>query len=57
LTPSGAASTVAVRTGDTVITDVTVVPMASEGDLTRHTVVIRRDRIVAVAPSAGDALP
>ena len=50
-------SAVAVQPGDTAITDVSVVPMSSEGVLAHHTVVIRGDRIVAVAPSAQVVLP
>ncbi|MBA3391922.1 MAG: amidohydrolase family protein [Deltaproteobacteria bacterium] len=40
------------RSGDLVITDVTVVPMDREGTLPHHTVVVRGDRIIAVAPNA-----
>ncbi|HEU4733240.1 MAG TPA: hypothetical protein VFT22_35350, partial [Kofleriaceae bacterium] len=47
----------AIQPGDLAITDVSVVPMSSEGVLAHHTVVIRGDRIVAVAPSAAVALP
>jgi len=36
--------------GDLVIENVTVVPMGVEGELPRHAVVVRGDRIVAVAP-------
>jgi imidazolonepropionase-like amidohydrolase len=36
--------------GDLVIENVTVVPMDREGELPRHTVVVRGDRIVAVEP-------
>src|SRR5262245_15111408 len=49
---SGPALAVAARSGDTAIVDATVVPMSSDGALAHHTVVIRGDRIVAVAPSA-----
>jgi len=62
-TPAGAGSAdgrpppVAVRPGDIAITDVSVVPMSSDGVLAHHTVVVRGDRIVAVAPSAAVRLP
>ena len=39
------------------ITDVTVVPMSSDGVLVHHTVVLRGDRIAAVAPRASVQLP
>jgi len=52
-----APSPIAARPGDTAITDVTVVPMTGDGALAHHTVVIRGDRIVAVAPDARIALP
>lgn len=61
--PTGVASAstplspVAVQPGDTAITDVSVAPMSSDGVLAHHTVVIRGDRIVAVAPSAQVVLP
>ena len=42
---------IAVHAGDLAITDVTVIPM-SRPELAHHTVIIRDDRIVAVAPSA-----
>jgi len=48
---------IAVQPGDTAITDVAVVPMSSDGVLAHHTVVIRGDRIVAVAPTAAVVLP
>ncbi len=48
---------IAIHPGDIAITDVSVVPMSSEGALAHHTVVIRGDRIVAVAPSAAVVLP
>jgi hypothetical protein len=60
--PAGAGSAarrsppVAVRPGDIAITDVSVVPMSSDGVLAHHTVVIRGDRIVTVAPSAAVGL-
>jgi uncharacterized protein YciI len=47
---------IAARPGDIAITDVSVVPMTSDGVLAHHTVVIRGDRIVAVAPDARVAL-
>jgi hypothetical protein len=50
-------SSVAVQRGDTAITDVSVVPMSSDGVLAHHTVVVRGDRIVAVAPTAAVELP
>lgn len=52
-----APSPIAARPGDTAITDVTVVPMTGDDVLAHHTVVIRGDRIVAVAPNARVALP
>lgn len=45
------------RPGDLAIADVSVVPMTSDGVLAHHTVVIRGDRIVAVAPGASVQLP
>ncbi len=48
----GSAGSIVVQPGDTVIADVSVVPMSSDGTLAHHTVVIRGDRIVAVAPRA-----
>jgi imidazolonepropionase-like amidohydrolase len=51
------AGLVTVAPGDIAITDVTVVPMSRDGALAHHTVVVRGDRIVAVAPSASVALP
>lgn len=54
---TAAAQPVAVAPGDIAITDVTVVPMSHDGELAHQTVVVRGDRIVAVAPSAGFALP
>jgi imidazolonepropionase-like amidohydrolase len=50
-------SSIAARPGDIAITDVSVVPMTSDGVLAHHTVVIRGDRIVAVAPDDRVALP
>jgi hypothetical protein len=46
-----------VAPGDVAVTDVTVVPMARDGVLAHHTVVVRGDRIVAVAPSASITVP
>jgi hypothetical protein len=43
--------------GDTAFVDVAVVPMSSDGVLAHHTVVIRGDRIVAIAPSARVVVP
>jgi len=45
------------QSGDIVITNVSVVPMSREGVLEHHTVVVRGDRIVAVAPSASIGVP
>jgi hypothetical protein len=47
----------AARPGDTAITDMSVVPMTSDGVLAHHTVVILGDRIAAVAPRASVPLP
>jgi imidazolonepropionase-like amidohydrolase len=47
---------IAVHAGDLAITDVTVLPMSSP-ELAHHTVIVRDDRIVAVAPSAMLTLP
>src|SRR5689334_9675120 len=52
---SGAA--VGAEPGDLVISDVTVVPMSQGGELAHRSVVVRGDRIVAVAPSAGLTVP
>ena len=59
VTPPRAAapSSIAAKPGDLAITDASVVPMSSEGILAHHTVVIRGDRIVAIAPTAMVALP
>jgi hypothetical protein len=54
---AAAAPAVAVLPGDLAITNATVVPMSGDGELAHHTVVIRGDRIVAVAPSASIAIP
>jgi imidazolonepropionase-like amidohydrolase len=53
----GAPPSIAVQPGDLAITDVSVVPMSSDGILAHHTVVIRGDLIVAVAASAALTLP
>lgn len=50
-------SAIEIRSGDLVIANATVVPMSRDGELARHTVVIRGDRIVAVAPSAELPVP
>ncbi|HEY0482376.1 MAG TPA: amidohydrolase family protein [Kofleriaceae bacterium] len=55
--PAAAPSAFAIAPGDLVITDVSVVPMASDGVLPHHTVVVRGDRIIAVAPSASLPVP
>lgn len=47
----------AARAGDIAITDATVVPMTADGELAHQTVVIRGDRIAAIAPAAGVRLP
>ena len=47
----------AARPGDIAFTDVSVVAMTSDAVLAHHTVVIRGDRIAAVAPSAAVTLP
>jgi imidazolonepropionase-like amidohydrolase len=54
---AAAAPAIAVLPGDLAITNATVVPMSGDGELAHHTVVIRGDRIVAVAPSASIAIP
>lgn len=56
-TASGAAAPITVAPGDLAITNVTVVPMSRDGELAHHTVIVRGDRIVAVAPSAALAVP
>src|ERR1043165_4027539 len=48
---------IALEPGDIAITNVSVVPMSSGGALEHHTVVVRGDRIVAVAPSASIEVP
>lgn len=55
--PASTPASFAARPGDTAITDVSVVPMTSDGVLAHHTVVIRGDRIAAVAPRASVQLP
>jgi hypothetical protein len=52
-----AAPRIALQPGDVAITDVTVVPMSRDGVLAHHTVVVRGDRIVAVAPHASLEIP
>jgi hypothetical protein len=47
----------AVAPGDVVITDATVVTMARDGALAHHSVVVRGDRIVAVAPAGSLTVP
>jgi amidohydrolase family protein len=46
-----------IQPGDLAITNVTVVPMSSPGELPHQTVVVRGDRIVGVGPSASLAVP
>ena len=48
---------VGVEPGDLVISDVTVVPMSQGGELGHRSVVVRGDRIVAITPSDGLAVP
>lgn len=48
---------IAIQPGDLVIANAAVVPMSRDGELARHTVVIRGDRIVAVAPSGELPVP
>src|ERR1044071_1653204 len=45
-----------VQPGDLAIVDVTVVPMSSERELAHQAVVVRGDRIVAIAPRDAIAL-
>jgi hypothetical protein len=52
-----AAPSFAAQPGDIAITDVTVVPMSTDGELAHRTVVIRGDRIAAIAPAASLHLP
>jgi len=54
--PVAPASFVA-QPGDTAFTDVSVVPMTSDGALAHHTVVVRGDRIVAIAPASAITVP
>src|SRR5215510_12785675 len=51
------AQPVAIAPGDIAITDASVVPMSRDGVLAHHTVVVRGDRIIAVAPTASLAVP
>src|SRR5689334_1154215 len=51
------AAAVVFAPGDLVISDVTVVPMSKDGELAHRSVVVRGDRIAAVVPSAGLAVP
>jgi len=53
----GTNPTTTLHPGDIAITNVSVVPMSRDGVLEHHTVVVRGDRIVAVAPSASIAVP
>jgi len=46
---AAAGPSIAFLPGDIAITDVTVVPMSRDGELGHHTIVVRGDRIVAVA--------
>jgi imidazolonepropionase-like amidohydrolase len=46
-----------IQPGDLVIANAAVVPMSQDGELAHHTVVIRGDRIVAVAPSGALPVP
>jgi hypothetical protein len=46
-----------IQPGDLVIANATIVPMSQGGELAHHTVVIRGDRIVAVAPSGELPVP
>jgi len=55
--PGGSTPPFVVSPGDVAITDVSVVPMSRDGVLEHQTVVVRGDRIVAVAPSASMAVP
>lgn len=57
VTATTTATAFVARPGDTAITDMSVAPMTSDGVFAHHTVVIRGDRIAAVAPSASVALP
>jgi imidazolonepropionase-like amidohydrolase len=55
--PIAARPAIAIQPGDLVIANAAVVPMSRDGELARHTVVIRGDRIVAVAPSGELPVP
>jgi hypothetical protein len=48
---TGAGPAIALQPGDLVITNASVVPMSRDGELAHHTVVVRGDRILAVARS------
>jgi imidazolonepropionase-like amidohydrolase len=52
-----AAPHVTLQPGDIAITNVSVVPMSRDGVLAHHTIVVRGDRIVAVAPNASLEVP
>jgi imidazolonepropionase-like amidohydrolase len=55
--PVAPAAAFVAQPGDTAFRDATVVAMTGDGELPHHTVVIRGDRIAAVAPSARVELP
>jgi imidazolonepropionase-like amidohydrolase len=55
--PSAPRVATTLQPGDVAFTDVSVVPMSQGGVLAHQTVVVRGDRIVAVAPSASLAIP
>jgi len=55
--PSRPRSRPTLQPGDIAITNVTVVPMSRDGVLEHHTVVVRGDRIVELAPSASIEVP
>ncbi|HEY0191443.1 MAG TPA: amidohydrolase family protein, partial [Kofleriaceae bacterium] len=55
--PTPPTSSVAVQPGDIVISHVTVVPMTGDRELPDHSVVIRGERIAAVAPAEQIAAP
>ncbi|HZJ67417.1 MAG TPA: hypothetical protein VFD36_28105, partial [Kofleriaceae bacterium] len=52
-----AAPHIALQPGDIAITNVSVVPMSRDGVLAHHTIVVRGDRIVALAPNASLEVP
>jgi imidazolonepropionase-like amidohydrolase len=56
-TGAAGAGSIVIAPGDLAITNVTVVPMSRDGELAHHTVIVRGDRIVAVAPSASLSVP